>query len=67
MVGGGLGDFLVGMGLVLVIEGALWSLFPNAMRRASRAILALDTPIIRGTGLAVAVAGVGLVWLVRHR
>lgn len=66
MLGGGLGDLLVGLGLMLVIEGALWCLFPNAMRRASRAILALDMRIVRGTGLAVVVAGVGLVWLVRH-
>jgi uncharacterized protein YjeT (DUF2065 family) len=66
MIGGGLGDFMVGLALMLVIEGSLWCLFPGPMRRASKAILGMDTTIIRGVGLAVVAVGVCLVWLVRH-
>jgi uncharacterized protein YjeT (DUF2065 family) len=58
-------DFLVGIGLVLVIEGLLWGLAPRLAFRLVR--LAIDTPEERlRIGGAVAVAiGVVLVWFAR--
>ena len=58
-------DFLVGVGLVLVIEGLLWSLAPGLAARLLE--LAASTPEQQlRTGGAVAVAvGVLVVWLVR--
>ena len=58
-------DFLVGVGLVLVIEGLLWALAPGLAARLLE--LAASTPEQQlRTGGAVAVAfGVLLVWLVR--
>lgn len=58
-------DFLVAAGLVLVLEGALYALFPQGMQRMMR--LAIDTPptTLRRFGLAGAVLGVAVVWLVK--
>jgi uncharacterized protein YjeT (DUF2065 family) len=58
-------DFLVGVGLVLVIEGLLWALAPGLAARLLE--LAASTPEQQlRTGGAVAVAiGVLVVWLVR--
>lgn len=58
-------EFLVGIGLVLVIEGLLWALAPGLASRLLE--LAASTPEQRlRTGGAIAVAaGVFLIWLVR--
>jgi uncharacterized protein len=58
-------DFLVGIGLVLVLEGLLWALAPGLAARLLE--LAATTPEQQlRTGGAVAVAvGVLLVWMVR--
>jgi uncharacterized protein len=59
-------DLAVAGGLVLVIEGALWCLFPDAMRRAAARAAELDPAGLRWAGLTAAALGVGLVWLVRR-
>ena len=58
-------EFLVGIGLVLVIEGLLWALAPGLAARLLE--LAASTPEQRlRTGGAIAVAaGVFLIWMVR--
>ncbi len=58
-------DFLVGIGLVFVIEGLLWALAPALAFRFLK--LAASTPEQRlRTGGAVAVGvGVLLIWMVR--
>lgn len=58
-------DLLVALALALAIEGALYALFPDQMRRTVAAILAQPTERIRIMGLVAAVAGVLLVWLIR--
>ncbi|WP_448208738.1 DUF2065 domain-containing protein [Azospirillum sp. sgz302134] len=58
-------DFLTALALMLVIEGALYALFPNAMRRVIVEALALPENQLRAAGLLAAVAGVGFVWLLR--
>lgn len=58
-------DLLVGLALVIVIEGALYALFPDAMRRSVALVLSQPTERIRMIGLCAAILGVGLVWLVR--
>jgi uncharacterized protein YjeT (DUF2065 family) len=58
-------DFLVGIGLVLVIEGLLWALAPRLAFRLLQA--AIETPEERlriGGAIAVAI-GVLCVWLAR--
>ena len=58
-------DFLTALGLVLVLEGILYATFPEMMKRMVAALLALPADIMRTVGLAVAVIGVTIVWLVR--
>jgi uncharacterized protein YjeT (DUF2065 family) len=60
-----MGDFVVAVGLVLVIEGVVYGVFPGLARRM--AAQAADAPeqLLRVAGLAAIAAGVGIVWLVR--
>jgi len=54
------------LGLVLVIEGVLYALFPEGMKRAAARALLVPPQRLRLAGLAVACAGVALVWAVRR-
>lgn len=56
---------LLAVGLVLAVEGALYALFPEGMRRALAMALALPADQLRLAGVVAAVLGVGIVWLVR--
>ncbi|MBM3532506.1 MAG: DUF2065 domain-containing protein [Alphaproteobacteria bacterium] len=58
-------DALLALGLVLALEGALYALFPEAMRRAMAMVLALPVDQLRLGGVAAAAIGVAIVWLVR--
>ena len=59
-------DLSTALALVLVIEGILYALFPEAMKRVVAQMLAVPAPLLRTVGLAAACLGVGLVWLVRR-
>jgi uncharacterized protein YjeT (DUF2065 family) len=59
-------DFATALALVLVIEGVLYSLFPEGMKRMVVQVAALPPASLRITGLAAAVLGVAGVWLIRH-
>jgi len=58
-------DLVTALGLVLVIEGLLYAVFPVQMKRLVVAVLDLPAGVLRGGGLAAATAGVIVVWLVR--
>ncbi len=58
-------DFLVALGLVFVIEGLVFAAFPGSAKRAMSAVLGMPDIPLRLTGIACAVIGVILVWLVR--
>jgi uncharacterized protein len=58
-------DFLVGIGLVFVIEGLLWSLAPGfGVRLLELAVTASEQRLRIGGAVAVAF-GVFVIWLVR--
>ncbi len=59
-------DLWVGFGLLLVLEGILYALAPNAMRRMLDTVLRQPEQTIRMTGIAVAVAGLVVVLLARR-
>lgn len=59
-------DLGTAFALVLVIEGCLYALFPDGMRRAAVRAMTLPPQVLRMAGLAAACLGVALVWLVRH-
>ena len=58
-------DLLVGLALAVAIEGALYALFPEGMKRTMRVVLAQPAERMRMVGLVAAAAGVAVIWLVR--
>lgn len=58
-------DFVSALGLLLVIEGALYTLFPEGVQKMGRSIQKIPLSSLRAGGVAAAVAGVVLVWLIR--
>ena len=62
----GYGDLVVGVGMVLVLEGMLFTALPNWMRSAMKSALSSPDNILRAVGLTSAVVGLILIWLVRH-
>lgn len=62
----GLDDLWTALALVLVIEGALYALFPQPMKRALISVIKQPETTLRACGLALACLGVGWVWFLRH-
>ena len=60
----GLTAFLTAIGLIFVIEGALYALLPIVMRRSIARMLALPVGRLRAVGISAALAGLLLIWLV---
>ncbi len=58
-------ELLIALALVLVIEGTLYALFPDAMKRMMAAVAEQPGSALRSAGLAAATIGVGIVWLLR--
>ena len=59
-------DLLTALGLAVAIEGLLYTLFPNAMKKMMVQVLAQPQSSLRTAGLVAAIAGVSLIWLVRR-
>ena len=60
----GLTAFLTAIGLIFIIEGGLYALFPEAMRRSIKRVLAQPSGRLRSVGMGAALVGLLLVWLV---
>ena len=58
-------EFATAVALVLVLEGILWALMPDGMKRAAMLALSLENNQLRNGGLVVAATGVFLIWLMR--
>ncbi|NKB59448.1 MAG: DUF2065 family protein [Alphaproteobacteria bacterium] len=58
-------DFATALALVLVIEGLLYAMFPAAMQRMMRIALEAPPTTLRNGGLAAAIIGFVIVWLIR--
>ncbi len=52
--------------LILVIEGTLYALFPEAMKRMMSAAQQQPLTSLRWMGVFVATVGVVLVWVIRQ-
>jgi uncharacterized protein YjeT (DUF2065 family) len=59
-------DLSTGLALVLVIEGILYALFPEGMKRAAARAMSVQPQVLRATGLMAACIGVIIVWLLRR-
>jgi uncharacterized protein len=51
--------------LALVLEGALWAIAPDGMKRAAVVALSMANQQLRTGGLIAVALGVLLVWLMR--
>ena len=58
-------DLLSALCLVFVIEGALYALFPDAMKRMLAEVGTIRSSVLRWAGLAAAGLGVFVLWLIR--
>lgn len=58
-------DLATAVALVFVIEGVLYALFPEAMKRMMAAVLDQPVTVLRTAGVIAAVMGVGIVWILR--
>jgi len=58
-------DFLAALGLFFAIEGICLAAFPLGAKRAMATILAMPDAPLRVAGVASAIIGVVIVWLVR--
>ncbi|GAB6053516.1 hypothetical protein JCM17960_23360 [Magnetospira thiophila] len=51
------------LGLAIALEGMLYALFPDGMRKMMAQLLRTPSGTLRAAGLAAAVLGVLIVWL----
>lgn len=58
-------DLLTAAGLVLVIEGLIWAVFPRYGRRMMEAAARTPEQQLQVGGAAAVALGVAIVWLVR--
>ena len=58
-------DLIVAIGLVLVLEGLVYAIFPGHMRRMVEEISKVSDSTMRTFGLIALCVGVFIVWLVR--
>ena len=59
-------DFLTALALILVIEGIVYALLPETMRRLAARTTTTPAHALRTGGLIAACLGVILVWVLRH-
>ena len=55
---------LAGAAVALALEGLLYALAPGVMRRALAALAQQPEALLRAGGLAAAILGVAIAWLV---
>jgi uncharacterized protein len=58
-------DLLTALALVLVLEGMLWAVSPDGMKRAAMVALAMENQQLRVAGVLAVALGVLMVWLMR--
>jgi uncharacterized protein len=59
-------DFLIGLGILFVIEGLMFAAIPGWIRRAMKSAQAAPDHVLRAAGIGSAVAGLILIWLIRR-
>ncbi|MEE2996440.1 MAG: DUF2065 domain-containing protein [Pseudomonadota bacterium] len=59
-------ELIVAIALILVLEGSLYALFPEGMRKMALQIERMPASLLRRAGLLAATIGVGIIWLVRN-
>lgn len=54
------------LAFILVIEGALYTLFPESMRKLAQRIERVPSSSLRNSGFFAAICGVGIIWLTKN-
>lgn len=57
---------LAALALILVIEGAIYALFPDGIKRMMAAMRDVPASTLRSFGLAAATVGLVIVWFIRR-
>ena len=55
-------EFIIAIGLLLFIEGALYALFPSKMKNMLKIVEKLPVNQLRISGLIFALIGFGIIW-----
>ncbi len=58
-------ELVLALALAVTIEGSAYALFPDGMKRLMQTVSAQPSSSLRAAGLGLAVAGVGIVWLIK--
>ena len=58
-------ELIVAIALILVLEGGLYALFPDGMRKMALQIERVPASTLRTAGLLAATIGVGIIWLLK--
>jgi uncharacterized protein len=58
-------DLLTALGLMFVIEGAMYALFPDGMRNMMARVMPLPSSQLRGFGFVMAIFGFVIVGVLR--
>ncbi|HWV41795.1 DUF2065 domain-containing protein [Pseudorhodoplanes sp.] len=58
-------DFIVAIGLVLVLEGLMFAAFPGAAKQAMAHVLETPDHVLRSVGIGSALIGIAVIWLIR--
>lgn len=59
-------DLIVAFGLMLIIEGGMYALFPNHLKKMIIEVLQQDSDKIRIFGMIILLVGFFIVWTIRH-
>lgn len=59
-------DFLIGVGILFVLEGLMFAASPDWMRRAMKTAMTTPDNVLRVVGISSAVAGLILIWVIRR-
>jgi uncharacterized protein YjeT (DUF2065 family) len=59
-------DFLIGVGVLLVIEGLMFAASPTWMRKAMKSAIATPDNLLRAVGIGSAVIGLIVIWVIRR-
>lgn len=54
---------LIGFALILVVEGLIYAIFPEGMKKILTRMLDVPASALRSGGLVAAIAGLALLWV----
>ena len=56
---------LIGFGLILIIEGLIYAIFPEGMKKLLTRMIDMPVSALRSGGLVAAVIGLALLWTMK--